>query len=106
MDKDLRVGVRNKPVICQIFFKREKIIHFPVICDPDVARLVRHGLFPPLREIDDRKTGMAKADLFIGVKPPYIRTAVVERVHHLPDKMIVLKTEKATNPAHAVTCFP
>jgi hypothetical protein len=49
---------------------------------------------------------MAKADLFIGVKPPYIRTAVVERVHHLPDKMIVLKTEKATNPAHAVTCFP
>jgi hypothetical protein len=43
---------------------------------------------------------MPEGDLFIGIEIPSIRAAMVQRIHHLPDEMVIAKTKKATNPTH------
>jgi hypothetical protein len=106
MDKDLGIALRNKPVTGELFCELEEIIHFPVIGNPDIPVLVRLGLPSPFRQIDDREAGMTKGDLFISIGTSRIRTPMIQGIHHLPDKIVVMKTKKAANSTHDVTCCP
>ena len=106
MDKHLGIALRDKPVTGELFFELEEIIHFPVLGNPDIPVLVRQGLPSPFREIDDGEPGMSQGDLFISIGTSRIRTAMIQGIHHIPDKQVILKTEKATNPTHDITCCP